>query len=158
MYKSKKSLFSQTAHSQCVRNQSHLVRYYAFSLFRFPSLLRPSESSLPFAPFVLGATIGRQMTATTTMRGAIRGMKIAARGGWEKRRRETDRAREKERKREREREREKERERWGKGDERKGMRKTGNVWREQRGVARWMIARRGSIDLGNCTLSQRRSP
>lgn len=123
MYKSKKSSFSQTAHSQCVGNQSHLVRYYAFSLFRFPSLLRPSESSLPFAPFVLGATIGRQMTATTTMRGATRGMKIAARGGWEKRRRKTDRAREKERKREREREREEEGKRamgkggWTKGNE-----------------------------------------
>lgn len=154
MYEPKKLSFShETAHSQCVGNRSHhLVRYHAFSLFRFPSLLRPSESSLPFAPFVLGATIGRQMTATATVRGATRGMKIAAGGGWERGKWEADRARE-QWKREKERKRE-----WrGKGDERKGMRKTGNVWREQRGVARWMIARRGSIDLGNCTLSRRRS-
>lgn len=61
---------------------SRFLSYLSLSLSRFPSLLRPSESSLPFAPFVLGATIGRQMTATTTMRGAAtRGMKIAAREG-----------------------------------------------------------------------------
>lgn len=158
--KSKKLSFScKTVYSQCVGNRSHhLMRYHAcslsvsLSLSKFPSLLRPSESSLPFAPFVLGATIGRQMTATTTMRGAAtRGMKIAAREGWGKGRlgrikQENEREKVRGRKSEDDGE---------KGDERKGTRKTGDVWREQRGVARWMIARRGSIDLGNCTLSQR---
>lgn len=37
---------------------------------------------------------------------------------------------------EKERDKERKKEHQGKGDERKGTRKTANVWREQRGVAR----------------------
>lgn len=60
------------------------------------------------------------------MRGAAgEGMKIAARGEGEERGKRIE-----------EREAEREREHQGKGDERKGRRKTENVWREQRGVAR----------------------
>ena len=76
----------------------------------FPLSCDLAESSLPFAPFVLGATIGRQMTATTTMRGATRGMKIAEgekRGDrrqteQERMRRRKEGAREKEKEREEE--------------------------------------------------------
>ena len=152
-------IFPWIAHSQCVGNRSHhLVRYHAFSLFRFPSLLRPCGKFSPLCSIRIRRHDWAPNDGDHDYEGCYQRDEDC--GGWEKGRQETDRARENEKEEggsKRERERKRGRERWGKGDKRKGMRKTGNVWREQRGVARWMIARRGSIDLGNCTLSRRRS-